>query len=89
MDAVQLALLSDLGAPRIFFVSNGPRPSSTITLSIYFHATDDELAACADDYILSEMIGTRANAATIGSRKDLWSREGKLLATSEQLCWFR
>ena len=89
MDAVQLAFLSDLGAPRIFFVSDSPRPSSTITLSIYFLATDDELATCGDDYILNEMIGTRANAATIGSRKDLWSRDGTLLATSEQLCWFR
>lgn len=89
IDAVQIALLADLGAPRIYFVSKGPRPSSTITLSIYFHATDDELAACGDDYILSEMIGTRAHAATIGSRKDLWSRDGTLLATSEQLCWFR
>ena len=89
MDAMQLAFLSDVGAPRIFFVSDGPRPSSTIALSIYFLATDDELAACRDDYVLNEMIGTRANAATIGSRKDLWSRDGTLLATSEQLCWFR
>jgi acyl-CoA thioesterase len=89
MDAVQLAFLSDLGAPRIFFVSDGPRPSSTITLSIYFHATSEELAACSDDYILCDMVGTRANAATIASRKDMWGRNGALLATSEQLCWFR
>ena len=89
MDAVQIAFLSDAGAPRIFYVSDGPRPSSTITLSIYFLATSDELAACGDDYILCEMIGTRANAATIASRKDMWSRDGTLLATTEQLCWFR
>jgi acyl-CoA thioesterase len=89
MDAVQVAFLADLGAPRIFFVSDGPRMSSTITLSIYFLATSDELAACGDDYVLSEMVGTRAEAATVASRKDVWSRDGKLLATTEQLCWFR
>ncbi len=89
MDAVQIAFLSDLGAPRIFFISDGPRMSSTITLSVYFHATSDELAACSGDYILSEMVGTRAEAATVASRKDMWSRDGTLLATTEQLCWFR
>jgi acyl-CoA thioesterase len=89
MDAIQIAFLSDAGAPRIFYVSDGPRPSSTITLSIYFHATTAELEACGDDYILSDMIGTRAEAATMASRKDMWSREGTLLATTEQLCWFR
>ena len=89
IDAVQIAFLADLGAPRIFFVSDGPRMSSTITMSIYFLATSDELAACGDDYILSDMIGTRANGATIGSQKDMWGRTGTLLATSEQLCWFR
>lgn len=89
IDAVQIAFLSDAGAPRIFYVSDAPRPSSTITLSIYFHATSEELAACGDDYILCDMVGTRANAATIASRKNMWGRSGALLATSEQLCWFR
>ena len=89
MDAVQIAFLSDLGAPRIFFVSDGPRISSTITLSVYFLATSAELASCGNDYILSEMIGTRAEAATVASRKDMWSGDGRLLATTEQLCWFR
>ena len=89
MDAVQIALVADLGAPRVFFISAGPRPSSTITMSVYFHATTEELVACGDDYILSDMIGTRIEGATVGSRKDMWSRDGKLLATTEQMCWFR
>lgn len=89
IDAVQIALVADLGAPRVFFISAGPRPSSTITMSVYFHATTDELVGCGDDYILSDMIGTRIEGATTGSRKDMWSRGGKLLATTEQMCWFR
>ena len=88
VDAVQLSYLADVGAPRIFLRSSGPRPSATLTLSIYFHATAEEVAAVGDDYVLSELNGTRAEASTFGSRGELWSRQGKLLATMEQLCWF-
>ena len=89
LDAVQLTYLSDVGWPRVFALGAGPRPSSTITLSVYIHAADNELAACGDDYILSDMIGTRVEHSTVGSRANLWSRSGALLATTEQLCWFR
>jgi hypothetical protein len=89
IDELTLALLSDLGAPRIFLVSDGPRPSATLTLSVNFLAGPAELAACGDDFILSEMIATRIEQSVVGSRKTMWSRAGGVLATSEQLCWFR
>ncbi len=89
VDPVQLAFLSDVYAPRVFHISAGPRPSSTITLSITFLAGPDELAAVGDDYILAEVEGTRIEQAQVGSRSRLWSPQGTLLATSEQLCWFR
>jgi acyl-CoA thioesterase len=89
LDHVQLAYLSDVYAPRIFLKSPGPRPCSTITLSIYFYASDAELNAVGDDYILSEITGTRAEQSTVGSQVRMWSRDGALLATSEQLCWFK
>ena len=89
VDAVQLAFLSDVYAPRIFHISAAPRPSSTVTLSITYLAGTDELAAVGDDYILSEVQGTRIEQAQAGSRSRLWSPQGTLLATSEQLCWFR
>lgn len=89
VDVLTLALLSDLGAPRVYLVSAGPRPSATLTLSVTFLAGDAELAACGDDFILSEMVATRISQSIVGSRKAMWSRAGTLLATSEQLCWFR
>jgi acyl-CoA thioesterase len=89
IDRVQLAYLADAYAPRILFKSKGPRLSTTITMSVYFHATDDELRALGDDLVLTDCVGTRAEHGTIGSKASLWSRGGKLLATTEQLCWFK
>lgn len=89
VDAVQIAFLSDVYAPRVFCISNGPRPSSTVRLAINFLAGPDELAAIGDDYLLAEVEGTRIEQAHAGSQSRLWSPQGALLATSEQMCWFR
>lgn len=89
IDAVGLAYLSDVGWPRVFATGSAPRASSTITMSVYFHATGAELDDVGDDWVLCDMIGTRIESSTVGSKADLWSKDGKLLATTEQLCWFR
>ena len=89
VDHLQLAFLSDLKAPRSFYWHEGPHPTSTLTLSVYFLATAAELSLVGDDFVLSEAIGTRGAESLSGERLRLWSRDGTLLATSEQLCWYR
>lgn len=88
LDYLQLTFLSDAYAPRIWFKSKSPRKTSTITLSVYFHSPEEELAQIGDDFILNEASGTRADNCTIGQQARLWSRSGALLATTEQMCWF-
>ena len=89
IDHVQLAFLSDAYAPRSFYWSDGPGPSATITLSTYFHGTVDEITAIGDDYVLTEATGTRGVESTSGQQARLWSRGGALIATTEQLAWYR
>jgi acyl-CoA thioesterase len=89
IDAIQLAYLCDVYAPRVFHISKGPRPTSTVTLSLNILAGPDELATIGDDWILNEVAATRIEQSQAGSHARHWSRAGKLVATSEQLCWFR
>ncbi|HEX5615408.1 MAG TPA: thioesterase family protein [Acidimicrobiia bacterium] len=89
VDHVQLAYLADQCAPRSFFWSDGPRRSATLTMTVYFHATADELAAVGDDYVLHEAFATRGVASTADQHVRMWSRSGTLLATSEQICLYR
>ena len=88
MDALQIAYLADVYPPRIWYAGKQPVPSATITLSVYFLASSDELAAMGDDYVLSEATGTRAHDSIVGSKLNIWNRQGTLLATSEQVSWF-
>ena len=62
---------------------------SSLSMPLYFLASADELADIGDDWILNEATGTRTEMSQVGSRLNIWSRGGKLLATSEQLCWFK
>jgi acyl-CoA thioesterase len=89
LDHLQLAYLADQYAPRSFFWGVGVRPSATLTMSVYFHGTSEEIAAVGDDYVLNEATGTRGEQSTSGQQARLWSRSGVLLATTEQLCWYR
>ena len=89
VDHLQLAYLADQFAPRSFYWGSGLRPSATITMSVYFHATPDDLAAAGDGYLLNEATGTRGADATSGQQARLWSQAGALLATTEQLAWYR
>lgn len=89
VDHLQLAYLADARPPRSFYWSEGPRPSVTLTLSVYFHATEPELAEVGDDFLLSEAFGTRGAQSTSEEHVRLWSRRGALLATSQQLAWYR
>lgn len=89
VDHVLLSYFADCYPPRILYRGSRPRPSSTLTMSVYFYASAEELAAVGDDFILSEAVGTRAEQSVAGSQLRLWSRAGALLATSEQLCWFK
>lgn len=89
LDHLHLVYLADQYAPRSFFWGVGLRPSATITMSVYFHATPEEIAAVGTEYLLNEAVGTRGESSTSGQQARLWSRDGILLATSEQLCWYR
>lgn len=89
VDHVQLALLADLKPPRSFYWHDALHPSSTVMLSVYFLATPEEVSTVGDDYVLCEAVGTRGADSLSGEQVRLWSRDGILLATSEQLCWYR
>lgn len=67
---------------------DAPEPA-TLTMSVYFHATADDLAEAGAGYVLNEATGSRGAQNTSGQQARLWSPTGALLATTEQLAWYR
>jgi acyl-coenzyme A thioesterase PaaI-like protein len=89
VDHARLAMFADLFPPRVYYGVSGLRPSTTVSQSLYFHATRDEIDAVGADFVLQHATGRSGSAGICDLTGSLWRRDGVLLATTEQLCWFR
>ena len=89
LDFVSLAAISDTFFLRLLQIRGSMVPMGTVTLTTYFHATEDELAAQGDTPLLGEASAERINANFHDQRARLWSKGGVLLASGVQLVWFR
>jgi acyl-CoA thioesterase len=89
IDHVLLAALADLAPPRVMFKTGQFTTSSTVSMTVHFHATPQELAEVGSGYVLSEVDCRRCEGGYFDHQIKLWSRTGALLATSEQMAAFR
>ena len=89
MDKAILGMITDNSAPRAFYALGMTVMTTTLSLTVYLHGTAEEIAAVGEDYILVECEGRVGAGGASDERSSYWRRDGKLLATSEQLVWYR
>ncbi|MFN3522564.1 MAG: thioesterase family protein [Phenylobacterium sp.] len=87
-DKALLAMVTDNSAPRAMYALERVM-TTTLSLTVYLHARAEELAELKDDFILIECEGRVGGGGASDERSSYWSRDGRLLATSEQLAWYR
>src|SRR5579871_167943 len=88
-DKALLGMATDNSAPRAMYALGHTIRTTTLSLTAYLHATAEELAAIGEDFILCECEGRVGGGGASDERSSYWSRDGRLLATSEQLAWYR
>jgi acyl-coenzyme A thioesterase PaaI-like protein len=88
-DKALLGMVTDNSAPRAFYALGPTISTTTLSLTVYLHATAREIAEIGDDYLLIECEGRVGGGGASDERSSYWRRDGKLLATSEQLAWYR
>lgn len=89
LDKALLGMMTDHSAPRAMYALGRTVMTTTLSLTAYLHATPQELAEVGDDFILVECEGRVGAHGASDERSSYWRRDGKLLATSEQLAWYR
>jgi acyl-CoA thioesterase len=89
IDHALLAAMADFAPPRVMYKTRKFMMSSTVSMTVHFHATAEELAEVDDKYVLSEVHCRRCEGGYFDHELKLWSRSGALLATSEQVAAFR
>ncbi|MEO1648204.1 MAG: thioesterase family protein [Pseudomonadota bacterium] len=87
-DAKALLALSDTPMPRTFFLDTTPRFGATVQYDLHVMCSAQELEACGSDFLLVEASSDRVYSGRFSQVTRIWSREGRLLAISNQLAFY-
>jgi acyl-CoA thioesterase len=89
LDFVGLAALTDIFFGRIIHVRQRMVPFGTVSLTSYFHATETDLAELGSTPVLGTADARIFDRGFHDQSAELWSADGRLLATSHQLVYYR
>jgi acyl-CoA thioesterase len=89
LDFEALTALCDSGLPHIFTRLKKRVPISSVTMNVFFHTTHEELAVVGDDFVLSVAQMRIATRGFFDATTTMWTRSGVLLATTEQVIYFK
>lgn len=89
LDLVALACMSDAFYPRIWLRRARRVPTGTVSLSLFFHASDQELVALDDLQVYGQARAQDFRHGFFDQTAHLWSRTGLLLASAHQIVYYK
>lgn len=89
LDYLSLACMSDAFIIRAFLVRGKFVPVGTITLTTYFHGNEETMCAQGSDPLICVADAQVFNDGFADQTATLWGKEGRLLASSNQIVWYK
>ena len=89
LDFAALASLCDVFFPRIWLRRARRVPAGTVSMTVYFHASLDQLAQHGDKHVLAQASAQAFRNGYFDHTAQLWDSEGELLATSHQIVYYK
>src|ERR1022692_2625337 len=89
IDALSLMSMSDAFFARVFHARRELVPFGTVSLTTYFHADAEDLAAEDISRILAVADASIFHKSYGDQSAELWSPNGRLLATTTQIAYFK
>ncbi len=89
IDALSLMSMSDAFFARIFHARSELVPFGTVSLTTYFHASTEDLAAEDITRVLAVADAKIFHKSYGDQNGELWSPSGRLLATTTQIAYFK
>ena len=89
LDFASLTALSDVFFPRIWLRRATMTPIGTVSMTVYFHAGADELAATGDGYLLGQARAQTFFNGYFDQSAQLWNEAGRLLVTTQQIVYYK
>lgn len=89
LDFAGLVALCDIFFGRIIHVRQRMVPFGTVSMTAYFHATEADLASQGAAPVLGQADARIFDRGFHDQSAELWGQDGRLLATSHQLVYYR
>jgi acyl-CoA thioesterase len=89
LDYLSLTALADCFFLRLIHIRGKMEPMGTVTLTTHFIATSEDLNTQGSDHILGVVDMNRAQNQFHDQTMQLFSSNGKILASGTQLVWYR
>ena len=89
LDFAALTALSDVFYPRVWLRRARRVPAGTVSMTVYFHASREQLAQHGDKHLLAQASAQAFRNGFFDQTAQLWDSEGSLLATSHQIVYYK
>ncbi|MGW0161366.1 acyl-CoA thioesterase [Mycobacterium sp. NPDC003323] len=89
IDFAALTAICDIFYPRVFLRQGRIMPAGTVSITVYYHAGVDDLAAQGGRHLLARARGQQYAAGHFDQTAQIWGVGGALLATSHQIVYFK
>lgn len=89
LDFCALAALADVFFPRVWLRRAHLVPAGTVSITVYFHASSDQLAQTGTGYLLGQASGQEFRHGFFDQTVQLWNEAGTMLATSHQIVYYK
>ena len=64
-------------------------PAGTVSITVYFHASAEQLAQTGTGYLLGQARGQEFRNGFFDQTVQLWNEAGTMLATSHQIVYYK
>ena len=89
LDFASLAAMSDVFFPRVFIRRAQHVPVGTVSMTIYFHASAEQLQATGTGYLLGQAQAQAFRNGFFDQSAQLWNQAGVLLVTTHQIVYYK
>ncbi len=89
LDYLGLTALADVFYPRVWRRRALMTPVGTVSMTVYYHAGADQLAATGEGYLLGQARSQSFFNGFFDQSAELWNEAGQLLATSHQIVYYK
>jgi len=89
IDYTSLCAICDSFFPRLFIHTRQMVPFGTVTFTVYFHVTQQELNELDDPWVLGHARATKFHGSYFDQSGEVWGTNGNLLATTSQLVYYK